>query len=180
MCCNLSVTHKRGCFVLKSETCQYIDRGNCVVLCFENKILYLYIQYKYSKMTVISGHYNFSHPFQSVWLSENIQFSLRPWLITAPSGKSLCFFQRLGCEFALLLHRWSVLQEGGERGADGPSFQSLLDAEVVDHTLLHLLLCRCEEQAAKHCQLREREKCVREYENKKWKILTGLDDLDEM
>lgn len=36
--------------------------------------------------------------------------------------------------------RRRLLQEGGERGADGAAAQRLLHTEVVHHALLHLLL----------------------------------------
>lgn len=55
---------------------------------------------------------------------------------------------------------WSrrlLLQEGAEGGADGAAAEGLLHTEVVHHALLHLLLGRGEEQAAKHGQLPESE-----------------------
>lgn len=55
---------------------------------------------------------------------------------------------------------WSrrlLLQEGAEGGADGAAAEGLLHTEVVYHALLHFLLGRGEEQAAKHGQLPQRE-----------------------
>lgn len=55
------------------------------------------------------------------------------------------------------LNRRLLLQERAEGGADGAAAEGLLHAEVVHHALLHFLLGRGEEQAAKHGQLPQRE-----------------------